>query len=203
MTAIGKFCHFVGVKKKTKNFISGILYIGNSLYPFALNRVCPIKVQRVDPFVTLKKSPRNVISGIPYMQNPLYLGCVKSGMGCCVISGMGCCVISGIRYIGYSLHQVRAKKIQRGPFSNIESSSRNVISGIGYIRNSLYPVCVKSSMGCVLVEDSLAIAKKSSTRTQPIPDLSQTGYNEFRIYFYKTAEVADFRSFISCNVYRT
>ena len=44
-------------------------------------------------------------------------------------------------------------KIKRGPFCIIENFSKN-----RYIWYSLYPICVKSGMGCVIVEgDSLAV----------------------------------------------
>ena len=51
-------------------------------------------------------------------------------------------VISSIRYIRFALNRVCARKIQRGPFCNIENSPRNVISGIRHIRFALNPVWV-------------------------------------------------------------
>ena len=45
----------------------------------------------------------------------------------------------------------------RSTFYSCENSQGNVISATRYIRNSLYPVCAKSGMGCFIVEeDSLA-----------------------------------------------
>ena len=50
---------------------------------------------------------------------------------------------------------VNILKTERGdPFVTLKNSPRNVISGIRYIRNSLYPVCIKSDMGCVVEGDS-------------------------------------------------
>ena len=55
----------------------------------------------------------------------LYLVCVKFGMGCVIVEGDSLAL-----------------------FTALENSPRNVVSGIRYIRNSLYPVCVKSDMSC-------------------------------------------------------
>ena len=46
---------------------------------------------------------------------------------------------------------LRLKK-SKGAFVKLKNSSRNVIPGIRYIRNSLYPICVKSGLGCVIIE---------------------------------------------------
>ena len=58
----------------------------------------------------------------------------------------------------FSLIQVYVRKFQSGYlFETVKNSPRNVISGVRYIRNSLYPVRAKSSICCVFVEgDSLA-----------------------------------------------
>ena len=49
-------------------------------------------------------------------------------------------------------------KIEGGPFLAFKKSSRSMISGIRYIRNSLHPDCNISVMGCVIVEkNSLAL----------------------------------------------
>ena len=68
------------------------------------------------------------------------------------------------RYMRYTLCPVcvksglRQNKSKGGPFRNIAKFSKNLISGIGYIRISLYPVRAKSGMGCVIVEeDTLAL----------------------------------------------
>ena len=75
---------------------------------------------------------------------------------------MGCVVISGTRYIGFALNPVSAKTIQRVvPFVFLKNSPRNVISFIRYIRNSLYPVCVKSGVGCVIVQGNSLLLKGS------------------------------------------
>ena len=43
-------------------------------------------------------------------------------------------------------------------YKHEKDSPRNVISGICYIQNLLYPVCVKYGMGCIIVEgNSLAL----------------------------------------------
>ena len=61
-----------------------------------------------------------------------------------------------IPYIRFALNRVCAKK-SKGDF---EKFSQNVISGIAYFRNSLFPVCVKSCMGCIIVEgDSFTVQR--------------------------------------------
>ena len=57
------------------------------------------------------------------------------------------------------LYQIQLSK--KSKWVILESSSMNEISGIRYIRNSLYLICVKSGMGCVIIEwlldDSLSL----------------------------------------------
>ena len=113
--------------------ISGIRYI----------RFAP-KNPKMDAFVTLKILRKTlysvyVISRIRYIRfalNPVW-----------AVSLYPVYVISGISYIRFA-----PKKSKGGPFCNIEKLSEK-----RYIRYTLYPVCAKSGIGCVIVEeDSLA-----------------------------------------------
>ena len=61
-----------------------------------------------------------------------------------------------------SLSTLNIPKIKKGdPFVALKNFSRNFISGIRYIRNSLFRVFVKSGMGCVIVEGTSSLFKGS------------------------------------------
>ena len=67
-------------------FISGIRYIGYSLYPVCVKSGLRQTNPKGDGFVILHNSPRNVISGIRYIRNLLYPVKVN-GMDCVIVEG--------------------------------------------------------------------------------------------------------------------
>ena len=114
--------------------ISGIRYIGYSLYLVYVESVCAKKSREV-LFVTLK--------GLQETLYPVYV-ISEFVLSICVESGMTCVFVEWD-----SLALITALK-----------KSRSNLFGIRYIRNSLNAVCVKSSIGCVYFEgDSLAFLR--------------------------------------------
>ena len=64
-------------------------------------------------------------------------------------------VISGICYIRFG------PKNPKEPFCNIvKFTKKRYIRFTYHIRNSIFPVCVKSGMGCVIVEGDYFTVKK-------------------------------------------
>ena len=74
------------------------------------------------------------------------------------------------------------EKTRRGTVCNIEKFSKTVISSIRYIRNSLYPVSTKSSMGFVIVEgDSLALLQFRKIPEGTLHPVYVTDYKAYKI----------------------